>query len=326
MRSPEAARAIPGLVRSRVLTPEQAAPLLAAARGERVSIRGELRSLTGLAVLALTTATGLFLESHHEALGPLGIAMLLAVAIVACLFAVARRSPPFTWHRVSAPDWIVDGLLLLAIGLGGAELAWIETRFTPLGADWPWHLLLLSLVTGTLAVRFDSIVGWTLSMSTFAAWRGVAVAPTPGNLGHMLFRGEAELRWNLLFCALVFAVLGGWSERFDRKRHFEPATTFAAALAAGLALVSGLGDEARWPLWTLALAALGVLVARLALSRRRLALFALGALAVYFGLTRFLLELPGAFALGCFWFAASSVCAVALLVVVHRRFRADENS
>jgi hypothetical protein len=322
MRSPEVARAIPELVRDGVLSPERAAPLLAVARGELVAVRAELRALLGLGVVAMTTGVGWLLKEHHEALGPGAIAALLALAATACLVAVARRSPPFTWQRVPEPDWIVDGLLLLAIALLGADLAWIEAQFTPLGAHWAWHLLLMSTVTGALAARFDSVAAWSLALTTFAAWRGVAVLPTARNLERTLLRGEGALRWNLLVCALLFATVGWALDRFDRKRHFEPATTFLAALAAGLALASGLGDAALWPLWALALAALGAVVARHAFARRRLALFALGALALYAGATRFLFEIPGWYGLGCFWFALTSVGAVVVLVMVHRRFRA----
>jgi hypothetical protein len=322
MPSPEVAREIPELVRAGVLSPERAAPLLAVARGDLVTIRAELRALVGLGVLLMTTGVGLFLKEHHDALGPATIAALLALAAASCLVAVARRSPPFTWRRVAEPDWLVDGLLLLAIGLLGADLAWIETQFTPLGADWAWHLLLMSVVTGALAVRFDSVAAWTLALSTFAAWRGVAVAPTAENFERAIFRGEGALRWNLLVCAAVFALAGWALDRFDRKRHFEPATTFLAVLAAGVALASGLGEAALWPLWAMALAALGYFVARHAFARRRLGLFALGGLGLYVGATRFLFEIPGWYGLGCFWFAATSVGAVVVLVVVHRRFRA----
>lgn len=322
MPSPEVARAIPALVRDGVLTPERAAPLLAAARGELVSVRAELRAALGLGVLLITAGVGLFLKAHHEALGPGAIAVSLALAAVGCLVAVARRSPAFTWQRVPEPDWIVDGLLLLAIGLLGADLAWIELQFTPLGAHWSGHLLLMCALTGALAVRFDSIAAWSLALSTFAAWRGVAVTPTAQNLERALFRGEGALRWNLLLCAALFAALGWGLDRADRKRHFEPATTFLAALAAGAALASGLGDAALWPVWALALAALGFGVGRFAFARRRLGLFALGGLGLYVGATRFLFEIPGWYGLGCFWFAATSVGAVVVLVVVHRRFRA----
>ena len=53
MRSPETARAIPELVSAGLLSPERAAPLLAAARGDLVSVRAELRTLAGLAVALL---------------------------------------------------------------------------------------------------------------------------------------------------------------------------------------------------------------------------------------------------------------------------------
>jgi hypothetical protein len=322
MPSPEVARETPELVRAGVLTPERAAPLLAAARGDLVTVRAELRALLGLGVLLVTAGVGLFLKEHHDALGPATIAALLAFTAAGCLVAVARRSPPFTWERVTEPDWLVDGLLLLAIGLVGADLAWIEVQFTPLGADWAWHLLLMSAVTAALAVRFDSAAAWTLALSTFAAWRGVAVTPTAQNLERTLLRGEGALRWNLLACAAVFALAGWALERHDRKSHFEPATTFLAALAAGIAFASGLGEAALWPLWAVALAGLGFGVARHAFARRRLGLFALGGLGLYVGATRFLFEIPGWYGLGCFWFAATSIGAIVVLVVVHRRFRA----
>ena len=323
MRSPEAARALPELVRDGVLAPGRAAALLAAARGELVSIRAELRALVGLGVVALTAAVGLFLEKHHEAIGPAGIAVLLALAASACLFAAYRRTPAFSWARVPDADWLVDGLVLLVVGFVGADLAWIESQLSPLGENWPWHLLVMSVVTAALGVRFDSIATWTLALSTFAAWRGVSVVPTSSSFERALLGGEGPLRWNLLGCAAVFALAGWALDRFDRKRHFEPATSFLAALAAGVALAAGLGDAALWWLWALALAALGGLVARSAFRRRRLALFALGAVGVYVGTTRFLFEIPGWYGLGCFWFAATSVGAVVLLVVLHRRFRAE---
>ena len=326
MRSPEAARAIPELVRDGVLSPERAAPLLAAARGEIVSVRGELRTLVGIAVALVTAGVGLFLEKHHEAIGPTTIAIVLAAAAAGTLVAVVRRAPAFSWTRSADSDWLVDGLLVLTIALLGADLAWIETQFTPLGPSWPWHLLVVSLVTAALAVRFDSTVGWTLALSTFAAWRGVAVSPRADHVARALFGGELELRANLLLCAAVFAGLGRLAERFDRKRHFEPATTFLAALAAVLAFGSGLADEELWPLWAIALAVLGAGVTWWSFGRRRLALFALGALAMYAGATRFLFELPSSDGIGCFWFAASTVGAIALLVGIHRRFRAGERS
>jgi hypothetical protein len=323
MRSPEAARALPELVAAGVLAPERAAPLLAAARGELVSVRAELRALLALGVAALTAGLGLFLKEHHEELGPVTIAILLTFAVAACLWALRRRSPPFTWRKSPEADWIVDGLLLLAVSLLGADLAWIETQFTPLGASWPWHLFGMSLLTAALAVRCDSVAGWSLALTTFAAWRGVSVTPTFDQAERVLGQSGDALRFNFLLCAVVFAVVGQLLVRLERKAHFEPASTFLAALAAGFAFASGIGEAGLWPFWSLALTVTGLAVTRYAFVRRRLALFALGALGVYVGATRFLFELPFAGALGCFWFAGSTVGAIVLLILVHRRFQAS---
>jgi hypothetical protein len=324
MRSPEAARALPELVATGVVTPAEAAPLLAAARGELVSVRAELRALLALGVAALTAGIGLFLKEHHEEIGPLTIAVLLSLAAAACLWAVWRRAPAFTWEKSAEVDWILDGLLLLAVALLGADLAWIETQFTPLGAAWAWHLFWMSLVTAALAVRFDSIAVWSLALTTFAAWRGVSMTPSPERVAQSLWANDALLRANLLLCAVLFVLLGWVAVRSGRKVHFEPTSTFLAAIAAGLAFGSGINGPHNWPLWALALALLGAAVARFAFWKRRLALFALGALGLYAGVTRFLVEIPGAAYFGCFWFAGTTVGAIALLILVHRRFRAAE--
>jgi hypothetical protein len=327
MRSPAAARALPGLVRDGVLAESQAAPLLAAARGEVVTVRAELRALAGLAVALITGGVGLYVKENLDAIGPGAIALALGVAAAGTLLLAARRAASFSWGESPGADWLLDGLLVLGIGLLGADLAWIEVRFAALGEAWPWHLLLMSLITGALAVRFDSKVVWSLALSTFAAWRGVSVLPWGDDALESAALGDDDtLRWNLLLCGLVFALLGRAAERFGLKPHFEPATSFLAALAAGLGFASGLGVGSVWPLWALGLAALGALVARWAFGRRRLGLFALGALAIYVAATRFLLEVPFVGGLGCFWFAATSIGAIVLLVTVHRRFRAGEAS
>lgn len=321
MRSPETARAIPELVAAGLLTPEQAAPLLAAARGDLVSVRAELRTLAGLAVALLLGGVGSWIAQLDSTVVPWAVAGGLAIAAALALVGAWRRSPPFTWARHERPDWLLDALVLLAIGLLGAELAWVEVQFTPLGANWPLHLLVMSLVAGALAVRFDSLTAWSLALSTFAAWRGIAVTPTAVSVDRVVFgHHDGVLQANLLTCAALFAALGLLAHRLERKTHFEPATTFLAVLAAGLALTQGLDETGSWPLWTLALALLGGSVATWAFRARRRALFALGALGLYVAMTRLLFALPFSDGLGCFWFALSTVGAIVVLVVAHRHF------
>ena len=66
---------------------------------------------------------------------------------------------------------------------------------------------------------------------------------------------------------------------FDRKRHFEPLTTFLGALAllAGLGLFA-LDPQESWILWAIVFVVAAAGLAALALRARRFGLFALGAL------------------------------------------------
>src|SRR6185295_17929070 len=103
------------------------------------------------------------------------IAAALGVAAAACLAWVHRTAPPFSWGETRSPHFASEYLLLLGVLLLGADLAYVETQFTPLGDAWPWHLLMLSAVGALLSVRYDSRIVFSLALSTFAAWRGVSV-------------------------------------------------------------------------------------------------------------------------------------------------------
>lgn len=321
MRSSEVAEAIPKMVERGVLAPETAAPLLRAARGELLSIRAELQAVLYSGVIAVVGGVSLLVKENLERIGPMTVAVAIGLAAAACLGWVLHRVLPFSWQRAESSDWSLDYLLLLGILLLGADLAYIEAKFTPLGTSWSYHLLLMSLVTGALGVRCDSRVSWSLALSTFAAWRGVAAAEVVGGIGDS--SGDS-LRWNLMLCGLLFIALGFGMRRFDRKRHFEPLTTFLGCLAllAGLGLFA-LDSLAAWIVWAIVFIAAAAGLAAVALPARRFGLFALGALGVYAGVSRLAFELVDDAGLGCFWFAGSSVAMIALLWIVQRRFRAE---
>ena len=322
---PEATAAVPRLVERGLLAEPAARRALAAARGELVSARAELRWGMGTGVALVAAGLGLALARHLDRLGTWGVAALLALAAAACFGAVLRRAPAFTWGRAAESDWIDDGLVLLGLALVGAELAWVETRLAGLGDDWPWHLLIASLAAAAAALRFDSRVAWFLALTTFAAWRGLSLATA----GTLLFEGrEVVLRWNALAVAALFAVLGAALWRTGRKAHFEPTTTLVAAAIGLAALFSGmLGDRPGALAWAAGLAAAGGAVAAFALRTRRFGLFTLAVLAVYAALTRFAWAALGGelfVTLGCLWLVASAAGTIALLVWVQRRFRREE--
>ena len=92
----------------------------------------------------------------------------------ACLGWVARQSPIYSPGEVASPHFAFDYVLVLGALLAAADLAFIETQLRPLGDQWAFHLLLVSVGYFGLAFRFDSRTLFGLALTTFAAWRGVA--------------------------------------------------------------------------------------------------------------------------------------------------------
>jgi hypothetical protein len=317
--NPDVANAIPKLVEAGALPPEGAPRLLRAARGELVSVHGELRALLYLGVLLVTGGVGLLVKENLDRIGPLAIAVALGLAAAAALVWVARVAPPFSWREVPSPNLGFDYILLLGVLLAAADLAYVEVRFTPLGANWTWHLLIVAAFTALAAFRFDSRVVFSLALSTFAAWRGVSAARFGTDLW---WRTENAIRWNAIACGVLFAGLGLFLKRARRKPHFEPVAVHLGWLLILGGLASGM-VESEGLAWGAALLLVGAGLAVGAYRVRRFSLFAFGVVAAYAGLSRVALDALDAEVLGCFWFSATSILVLAGLIVAQRRLKEE---
>jgi hypothetical protein len=310
------------LVEAGALPPEGAPRLLRVARRELVSVHGELRALLYVGVLLVTGGVGLLVKENLDRIGPLAIAVALGLAAAAALFWVARVAPPFSWEipwrEVPSPNLGFDYILLLGVLLAAADLAYVEVKFTPLGANWTWHLLIVAALTALAAFRFDSRIVFSLALSTFAAWRGVSAAHFGTNLW---WRSEDAVRWNAIGCGVLFAILGYVLKRTGRKAHFEPLTVTLGWLLLLGGLGSGMSESASWAGWGIALLLVSAGLAAGAYRARRFSLFAFGVVAAYVALSRMALEGLRLESLGCFWFFVTPLLVIAGLILAQRRMK-----
>jgi hypothetical protein len=319
--NPDVVDAIEALRVRGTLSPQQAAALSRPARGELVSIHWELRTLLYAGVLLATSGVGLFLKENHERLGPTALGTLLGLAAAACLIFVWKRSPPFSWEATKTPHIAADYVLLLGVLLLGSDLAYLETQFRWLGANWPLHLLIVSILYLLAAYRFDSRIVLSLALSTLAAWRGVSAS--------LPFSGPARgldalpvVRANALACGVLFIVVGSLSVRSHRKVHFEPVyVTLGLILLLG-GLVSGV-FESGTPglLWLAALLVCAGATIFLAYRLRRSLDFAIGTFAAYLGLVRILSHAMNGTCLS-FTIAFSSLAVLGFVIRAQRRMKA----
>ena len=264
-----------------MLAPATAAPLRRAADGSLISVREEIRVLLWVGVLLISTGAGLLIKENLDRIGPVAIAVALGLGAAGCLLWVRRRAPAFGWGETGEGDLVRDAALLLGALLAAADLAFIEVKFTPLGAEWRWHLLIVAAFYAALALRFDSKSLFSLALTSFAAWRGVAIVTVAvpwGPLGR-----DDRLLVEALICGVLFLALGKLLERTRRKPHFEPTAAWLGWLLILGALAVRLGvDDGRVAV-ALSLIACGLLLAWLAWYERAIGRHALGIGAAAYG-------------------------------------------
>lgn len=313
---PDVARAIPELV-ERGLLPREAAPRLQrVASGRLVSVRAELRALLHAGVLLVASGAGLLVAQNLARLGPVTVAVALGLASAGCFAWVARVGPAFSRGKGPAANIAFDYILLLGVLLAGADLAWIEVRFSPLGASWPWHLLPVALLAAAAAFRWDSGLVFSVALSTFAAWAGL----TPQAVLEGDWWGSPEsLRVAAVACGATFVVLGVTLVRSGLKAHFAPvADAFGWLLLFGGLAAFHLSESSEAPWWAMLSLVLGGVVAVLAGLGRKLVRFGLATFAAWLAASRLAVEAIDEETLLFAWFAGS---ALALVVGLARAFR-----
>ena len=299
--------------------PAAAAPRLSRiARGELVSLRGEVRTALYAGVTLIAAGAGLFLKQHYREIGPVTITAALSIAAAACLAYVARCAPPFSWLRVAAPGIAFDYVLILGILLLGSDLAYVESQFRVLGPEWPYHLLLYAAVAFAAAYRFDSAAVLSIALSSFAAWRGVAVRSA---LGFLLRDGGGRLRANAIACGLLFLAGAAGSVLARRKAHFEPVWGNLGALLLFTGLLSGALGPGRWILWEIPLLAACGAMLLVSVRAGREAYAAEAIVAGYVGGMRIVLHPLRGDAAILFVVAVSAAATLWALVRLHRRMQ-----
>jgi hypothetical protein len=271
--NPDVVRAVEALSRDGSLPQAVAPRLRRVAAGALVSVRDELRALLYLGVLVTVAGVGLLVKDNLSRLGPVTIAVAIGAVSAGCLVWTNRQAAPFTWGETKETHLAFDYVLLLGALLVATDLAFIETKFTPLGASWPWHLFFVGVFYAALAFRFDSKTLFSLSLTSLAAWRGVRVWFPVRNWDEAI---DDRLFYEALACGIVSVAIGKLLERARRKPHFEPVGTyFGWLLVFGAFVGRSFADASSWP-QSLVLLATGALVSWFAFEERRIGLVAMG--------------------------------------------------
>jgi len=213
-----------------------AARALARDRGQVFSLYAELRASLYAGVLLVMAGVGTILARNLDRIGPLAIVLTVALIAAACAIPALRAKSAGRALPVAG-----EYLLLLAVLLVSADLAYAERQFTLLGPLWSWHLLLLAVVHAAVAYAFGSPLVLAASLTALAGWFGVG--GTPGELLRVSY-SEAEFGARALACALLIAA---WRYADRRAR---PESRFSGVFdhfATNLAFWGAIAWCLEWP-------------------------------------------------------------------------------
>jgi hypothetical protein len=205
--------------------------LLARDRREVFSLHPELRIIAWGGAMLLATAAGIVLKNNLDRLGPLTLALLMALAAAACYV--------FVWWRRGKAHLVDDYILLLGALLVSGDVAFIESQFHLLGDAWHRHFLILAIAHGVTAYVYRSRLVLSLSIAATAAWLGARQTP---------FGEGSAYAVRAYACALILLMWRAIHLRLDRNpaRDFAPPLEhFAANLAFAGAIALMFEDETR---------------------------------------------------------------------------------
>jgi hypothetical protein len=215
--------------------------LIARERREVFSVHPEVRIAGWGGAVLLATAAGIVLKDHLDRIGPVAIAVGIALAAAICY--------GWTWWHRDRAGVADDYVLLLGALLLSADVAFLETQFDLFGDAWPRHFLLMALLHGAAAYLYRSRMLLSLSIAALASWIGVEQSRLAS--GDM---SAPELAARAFLCA---ALLLGWREidghvgsrlraneneagSDSERRKTTPFSGVFEHFAAHLALVGGL--------------------------------------------------------------------------------------
>jgi len=298
------------------ITPSQHDTLTALVRKQRVSVHLELSVLWYLGVLSFVGGLGWTMRAYVADLGDAAILSLLTLMVAACFCYCFATVAPYANREVESPNLSLDYVLYLGCLVLSAEISYLEYRFH-LFDHWHHHLLIVSVIFGALAYRFDNRFVLSLALSSLAGWLGLRIS------GFDVVAAD-PLRATALIYGGFVAGLGAWLHRQGIKPHFLDVYLHLSANVVLAALASGIGEPGMGLAYLAALLSLCAAAILLGVRYRKFAFVTYGILYAYGAISyKVLVFIDDAFAI--FWYGIiTGTLVLVALVALARRFGRDE--
>ncbi len=298
------------------ITEAQHDALAAMVRKERVSVYFELSALLYLGVLSLVGGLGWTMRAYVANLGDAAILSLLSLIVAAAFYYCFAKVEPYANTEVESPNLLLDYVLYLGCLVLSAEIGYVEYRFH-IFDNWHHHLLIVSVIFGALAYRFDNRFVLSLALSSLAGWLGIRVS------GLDVVAADPLRATALIYGAFV-AGIGTWLHRQGIKGHFLDVYLHLSANVVLAGLASGIGEPRMGLAYLGALLALCAAAVLLGIRYRKFAFVTYGTLYAYGAVSFRLLEVMSGPIMVFLYGIVTGTMVLMALVALARRFGREE--
>ncbi len=206
-----------------------------------------------------------------------------------------------------------DYVVYLGCLLWSVELAYIETRFHMLAAQWDLYLLVTAGLFFFLAYRFDNRLVLSLALSSLAGWFGLTISRWPAN------QDEVYRRYAILY-GLMTGGAGALLSYRQLKAHFLGTYLNLAANVVFWAILSGVFEFQSSTVWLLGLLAACAASLAWGIKRREFAFVAYATVYGYIGVSSILLREMSDTTTILFYFVIAGLAMLTGLARIARRF------
>jgi len=292
------------------------------------SVHYELKTLLYLGVLLLSTGLGILIYKHIDTIGHQAVIFLIMLVSAGSFTYCLKRKPPFSWHKVEAPNPFFDYVLLLGCLTFITLVGYTQVQYTLFGERFGLAFFIPMVVLFLSAYYFDHLGVLTMAITNLAAWCGIAVSPDKILTGND-FGDERIIITGLLLGAFL-AVIASLSRRFNVKAHFGfTYANFGAHLLFISCLAAMFEFEKMYFVWFLLLMGITWVFYQKALQERSFYYMLILALYAYVGICYVVVRLlfnmeiyEGIIYLTLLYFIGSAIALILFLVNQNKKLKA----
>ena len=294
-----------------------------------LSIHWEVRTLLYTGVVLLTGGLGLAVYENIDTIGHAAVLALIGLIAAGCLVYCFKKTRPFSWNKVNAPNTYFDYILLLGSISMLSFIGYWQYQYHIFGADYGLATLIPMLALFFIAYYFDHLGILSMAIANLAVWMGVSVTPKALLLQNDF--DKATLTNTYIVLAAVLLAAAFLTDRYNLKNHFKFSYQHYGVHTAYIALLAGYFhyyDEYLAAVYLLALFLLSAMLYADARKNKSFYFLLLMTLYTYFAFSClvmrgvFLVPDEGAIYLALLYFIGSALGLIFLLIHFNKKLKA----